>query len=368
VKSIRFEELSFGYAKGDLIIEGATFELSGHGKGGRVGALMGPSGCGKTTLLRLILGLERPTAGTIVTRPRAPLISYVPQDSVMFEHLSPLENARYFASIKRYRKNFEDRSFEELTAVLGLARLFEGRFSVSALSGGERQRLSLLRALSIRPDFVLLDEPLTGLDSDVKRSFLMKLRQLVDTQRLLIIYVTHHRAEAELVADDVLYMRASVNEVGVEPVAKTAVDRLRESAPSVNAAQTFSFPDFNTLRCALEDGVLWLQQGGTPRSNAGEVYLVVGSSAIKPVESSPIRVHCHGGNALFTFLQVGSGGPMLIATRAAFEWVEPGDVAHVEIDGVGALYDGNGSFLETVRLGELAGARRVRVATRRIEG
>ena len=173
---------------------------------GHVVAIMGPSGSGKTTLLRLICDVERPIRGTLTLEPSQASVSYLQQEPVLFEHLSRRDNARYFANVHQTRGRFDESTFQHVAAKLRLTEIVKSQRGIDEMSGGERQRLSLLRALSIRPDILLLDEPCTGLDVDVKLEFIHMLRGVVDDLHLLALYVTHHADEADLVADELLYL------------------------------------------------------------------------------------------------------------------------------------------------------------------
>ena len=206
--SIVFENVTFSYIATVPMFQELTVRLDGPSDGhrGHVIAIMGPSGSGKTTLLRLICDVERPLRGRLKLLPDAANVSYLPQQPVLFEHLSRLDNARYFATVQHTRGRFDEATFQRLAAKLKLTQVIDSQNGTEEMSGGERQRLSLLRALSVRPDILLLDEPCTGLDTDVKFEFLHMLREVVDDLKLLTLYVTHHANEADLVADEMLYL------------------------------------------------------------------------------------------------------------------------------------------------------------------
>lgn len=189
-----------------------------------VTALFGPSGAGKTTLLELIAGLRRPAAGRIRlhgrvltdTRERLDLpararrVGYVPQDGALFPHLCARRNLLYGANRVAHRApgaspdSPSGPAFERVVAVLELqAHLDRG---VDVLSGGERQRVALGRALLANPSLLLLDEPLSGLDAELKRRILPYLRAVRDEFRVPILYVTHHPDEVVALCDDVLLL------------------------------------------------------------------------------------------------------------------------------------------------------------------
>lgn len=167
----------------------------------RTTALYGPSGAGKTTLLEVIAGLRRPQSGEIVIHgrlvndvpPRKRHVGYVPQDDALFPHLSVRQNVTYGGPI--------DHSVIE---VLEIGHLLER--DVKRLSGGERKRVALARALLSRPEVLLLDEPLSGVDNELRARVLEYLVRVRDQFPVPIIYVTHDLDEAAVVCDEVVTM------------------------------------------------------------------------------------------------------------------------------------------------------------------
>ncbi len=180
---------------------------------GRVLALVGPSGCGKSTLLRLVAGLLTPSSGSVhlngedATRFRAERrrIGYVPQSYALFPHLSVRDNVAYgLAAQKIPRRERRGRVDEalELTRMTSYADR-----APSQLSGGQRQRVALARALATRPRVLLLDEPLSALDPQLRDGMRRDLRGLLAAADCSTIIVTHDQAEALALADEVAVMR-----------------------------------------------------------------------------------------------------------------------------------------------------------------
>lgn len=199
----------------------------------RVVAIFGPSGAGKTSLLDLVAGLRRPQSALIQLNGEALTdtsrgvnvparrrgIGYVPQDLALFPHLSVLQNLLYG------QKNNGDASplfsLGHVSDVLEIQSLM-GR-DVSDLSGGEKQRVALGRALLTSPRLLLLDEPLAGLDNQLKAKILPLLARVRDEFKLPMLYVTHNPNEVSALCEEVLVMRAGkiVNQVLTsEPVWK----------------------------------------------------------------------------------------------------------------------------------------------------
>lgn len=245
MKKIEIENMSFGYVKNNLIFENLSLNIINNGKGKIVG-LMGDSGCGKSTLLKLILGVLYPRSGRLSTNPEAPVCAYLPQEPVLFEHLSPLANAKYFAKTKNYKKRFDNDTFEELKESLNLNDVLENSRSVMTLSGGQKQRLALLQALSIHPDFLLLDEPTTGLDAEVKLHFLNKLKFLTNKYNLLVIYVTHNKTEAEITTDEIIYMPRRTNNA-INRVYHQKTSDFITAPPVIEAISVFKYPTPNII-------------------------------------------------------------------------------------------------------------------------
>jgi iron(III) transport system ATP-binding protein len=179
-------------------------------------SLLGPSGCGKTTTLRLIAGFVEPTKGEIrvgdrlvsapgrVVPPERRNMSMIFQSYALWPHMTVAENVAYGLTLKKL-----DRSeiAERVVDILATAQLAElsGRYP-SELSGGQQQRVSLARALVVEPETLLLDEPLSNLDANLREAMRFEVRRLHDTYRYTTIYVTHDQSEAMTTADLIAVM------------------------------------------------------------------------------------------------------------------------------------------------------------------
>lgn len=177
-------------------------------------ALLGPSGCGKSTLLRLVAGLEHPDKGRVsdgtrdLTRlsPQKRGIGVVFQDFALFPHMDVAGNIA-FGPVEMGSSGVQvSRRTSELLELVGLEG-FENR-RVYELSGGQQQRVALARALAPRPSLLLLDEPLSNLDAELRGSLQRELRSLLADVGVKALYVTHDQSEAFAVADRVALMRA----------------------------------------------------------------------------------------------------------------------------------------------------------------
>ena len=182
---------------------------------GRTTVLIGPSGCGKSTLLRLIIGLVEPDSGSIEFN-GAPIgadnidnvrrrIGYVIQEGGLFPHLTARNNATLMA--RHLGRKYQETK-ERLSELCQLTRLSESlveRYPLE-LSGGQRQRVSLMRALMLSPELLLLDEPLGALDPLVRASLQKDLKAIFAELKQTALLVTHDLAEAAYLGDEIVLM------------------------------------------------------------------------------------------------------------------------------------------------------------------
>ena len=192
---------------GHTALAGLSLEI----REGEFFALLGPSGCGKTTTLRLIAGFEQPTGGEILLRgarldglpPWQRNVSTVFQSYALFPHLTVRDNIEFGL---RYRNGpAARRAVEECVEMLGLGDKL-GRFP-RQLSGGEKQRVALARSLVLRPDVLLLDEPLSALDPNLRKQVRVELRALQRRVGITFVFVTHDKEEALSLADRIALLR-----------------------------------------------------------------------------------------------------------------------------------------------------------------
>ncbi len=190
---------------------------------GEILALLGPSGCGKTTVLRLIAGFDRPDGGEIIlggkpvaspqkqTPPEKRGVSMVFQDFALFPHLSVIENVA-FGLTRRTKAQRQEDAYSMLKLV-GLEHQADRQ--PHELSGGQRQRVALARALAPRPILVLLDEPLSNLDADLRAQLREELRVILKGIQTTAVFVTHDQEEALYIGDRLALMnRGRVEQVG----------------------------------------------------------------------------------------------------------------------------------------------------------
>ena len=180
--------------------------------------LLGPSGCGKTTILRMVAGLETPTDGEILVNGNrineVPIhkrnIGLVFQNYALFPHKSVFDNVAFGL---KYRDVPKDESRRRVAQALELVRLpgMESRLP-SQLSGGQQQRIALARAVVIQPDVLLLDEPLSALDANLREEMRVELKKIQRELNITTLFVTHDQEEALAMSDTVVVMSEGESE------------------------------------------------------------------------------------------------------------------------------------------------------------
>jgi iron(III) transport system ATP-binding protein len=196
------------------IVHGLSFSL----QRGEIGCLLGPSGCGKTTVLRAIAGFESVTAGRITlggrelssgsytAPPETRQVGVVFQDYALFPHLSVAGNVGF--GLRRLDAAARRTRVAELLDLVGLAAQ-AGKYP-HELSGGQQQRIALARALAPQPDLLLLDEPFSNLDVDLRERLALEVRDILKALGTTAVLVTHDQHEAFAIADQIGVMHGGV--------------------------------------------------------------------------------------------------------------------------------------------------------------
>ena len=187
-------------------------------KPGELIALLGPSGCGKTTTLRLVAGFLRPEAGEIwvgdrclskasmVVPPERRRMAMIFQSYALWPHMTVFQNVAYglrFNGIARSERERRVRDMLRVVRLEGYGSRYPGE-----LSGGQQQRVAVARALVVEPEILLLDEPLSNLDANLREEMRFEIRRLHETFGITTLYVTHDQAEAMVISDRVAVLES----------------------------------------------------------------------------------------------------------------------------------------------------------------
>ena len=252
---------------------------------GKILCLLGPSGCGKTTLLRIIAGVEAPSSGAIrldgqevagpngFVPPEKRGVGLMFQDFALFPHLTILDNVAFgLRSLTKHEAQKEARAALER---VGLAQY--GNEYPHILSGGQQQRVALARAIAPRPGVVLMDEPFSGLDSQLRESMREETLAIVRESRATCIVVTHDAEEAMRMGDIIALLREGrVVQTGPAP-------ELYRAPKDIFAARTFS--DLNELPARVQGG-----KAVTPLGTFSTTEFEDGTSVIVCVRQGGIRL------------------------------------------------------------------------------
>jgi len=228
--------------------------------------LLGPSGCGKSTALRMVAGLERPTAGSIIIGDRVMNdveardrdVAMVFQSYALYPHMTVAANIEFPLKARKVDRKMRQQLLKDSAEILGLGDLLGRR--PAQLSGGQRQRVALARAIVRRPQAFLMDEPLSNLDAKLRvqtRAELVELHKRLETT---IVYVTHDQVEAMTMGERIAVLDAGELQQLGPP------QRVYERPANLFVARFIGNPPMNTLDgdVSLVDGDLVVQMpGGT---------------------------------------------------------------------------------------------------------
>lgn len=299
--------------RGQRVLEGLDFAVGR----GELASLLGPSGCGKTTLLRLIAGLVEADGGRIalggrdVTRVPAHRrnVSVVFQNYALFPHLDVAENIAFGLKARRVPRAQIAPAVAEALALVRMEALADR--PVSALSGGQQQRVAVARALAVKPDLLLLDEPFSALDRKLREAMQVELKTLLRSRGMTAIFVTHDQEEALAVSNRIAVMNAG----RIEQFADPATLYARPATPfaldfvglSTRLEGRVTARDGDTLTVETRHGVLTApgrlapghrviigvrpERIGTGPRASGENAITVALSDIMPLGS---KTHLHG--------------------------------------------------------------------------
>jgi ABC-type sugar transport system ATPase subunit len=259
---VRLAEVSKAYRRGTAPVF-ALRELSLDIAEGELLAVVGPSGCGKTTLLRTVAGLERPDSGRVsfgerdVTElpPERRAAGYVFQRPALYPHLSIYDNIAFGLRARRTERSKID---SRVRAAAARMRVDEGLLEQRPreISGGQQQRVALARALAIDPDIFLLDEPLSGLDAQLRAELRVELARIHNAIGSTTLFVTHDQSEALSLGERV----AVVNDGRIEQLGTPR--ELYDAPVNTFVAGFIGTPPMALLNGSIGDGRFVAEGGG----------------------------------------------------------------------------------------------------------
>lgn len=206
--NLKVENLTKIYNK-KTVLNNISFEV----KDGEFLSILGPSGCGKTTLLKILIGIEKATSGKIIKKdkditnidPSKREMGMVFQNYALFPNMTTLENVMYVLNLKFKNRN---KAKEEALKMLKVVNMEEhlNKYPYE-LSGGQQQRVAIARTLSLNPDIILFDEPMSALDADNRLGLRKELKDIQKKFKTTMIYITHDQEEAFSLSDRVMVMK-----------------------------------------------------------------------------------------------------------------------------------------------------------------
>ncbi|MGJ5177076.1 ABC transporter ATP-binding protein [Bradyrhizobium oligotrophicum] len=285
--SLRIDNCGKTYADGTRALAPATLDIARS----ETMVLLGPSGCGKTTLLRIIAGLEVPDQGGRILfdgkdLTKLPIerrnVGMVFQSYALFPNMSVADNIGYGLKIRGTPRAERAARVAELVELTNLSGLEHRR--IDQLSGGQRQRVALARAVAIRPNVLLLDEPLTALDAALRERLRGELNRLLRTLGITTIYVTHDQAEAMELGDRIVVMSKGA-------IAQAGTPREIYFAPANRFVAEF-VGAANIIEAAMDSGHLVLPGGRQPVNDTGSRARVV--AMVRPETIGIVAAHASG--------------------------------------------------------------------------
>jgi iron(III) transport system ATP-binding protein len=272
---------------------------------GELVCLLGPSGCGKTTTLRLIAGFIVPDAGEILVGgqslsgpgralpPEQRRMSMIFQSYALWPHMNVADNVGYGLKLRRLPRDQVARKVAAMLKVAKLEKLAD-RFP-GELSGGQQQRVALARALAVEPETLLLDEPLSNLDTNLREEMRFEIRRLHDEFRYTTVYVTHDQLEAMTTADRIVVMNAgrieqigSPEDIFLRPVSEFVARFIGGTNILHGAVQGQT----------IQAGPLLLQWGRGEIGGGGEASISIRPHEVELYPHAPDGQNCFAGTVL----------------------------------------------------------------------
>ncbi len=176
-------------------------------------SILGPSGCGKTTILRILIGLLKPTSGKVFLEgnditdftPSERKMGIVFQNYALFENMTVLDNVSYALKIKKETRDGADQKAKEMLEMIGLGDHINKK--PRDLSGGQQQRVAIARTLVLNPEIILFDEPMSALDVETRITLRREIKEIQKKFGTTMIYITHDQEEAFALSDRIMVMQ-----------------------------------------------------------------------------------------------------------------------------------------------------------------
>jgi len=332
-------------------VEGLSLDV----RPGELVALLGPSGCGKTTTLRLVAGFLQPEAGEIwvgdrrlsapgaVTPPERRRMAMIFQSYALWPHMTVAQNVGYGLRFQRARARAE--RAQRVTEMLRVVQLggYEGRYP-GELSGGQQQRVAVARALVVEPEILLLDEPLSNLDANLREEMRVEIRRLHEAFGITTLYVTHDQAEAMVISDRIAVIeRGRVAQVGTaDELFDTPRNRfVAEFIGKTNVVDAVAIaPD------TVERGGLRLRVATAGLAPGARVTLSIRPHLVVPVAAGEagsnvlagtVRRASFLGDAMEYEIEIAASDVVLRATAPPVPRLRAGEAVRVRIDPAACL-------------------------------
>ncbi len=302
--------------------------------------LLGPSGCGKTTTMRMIAGLEEPTAGEVWIGermvnddlPKDRDVAMVFQNYGLYPHMTIFDNIAYPLKVRGTPKAEIRPRVEKAAEQVELTRLLERK--PRALSGGQRQRVALARAIVRTPKVFLMDEPLSNLDAKLRVTMRAELKHLSRELRITTVYVTHDQIEAMTLADRVAVMKDGII------VQLGTPDEIYNNPANLFVAGFIGSPAMNLINGSVLNG-MFVTTGGTPlaRVPGGDrkkVVLGVRADDIRVLDKGQgdmdVSIYAFENTGEATLLTIQWGAQRVIARADRHLRKDHGDVVGICLD------------------------------------
>lgn len=267
--------------------------------------LLGPSGCGKTTTMRMIAGLEEITEGEVIIDgisvgelpPRKRNVSMIFQNYAVWPHMTVFENIAYALKIKKMEKNEIVERVQEVAQLSGIEELLD-RYP-DQLSGGQQQRVAVARAIAVRPQVFLMDEPLSNLDAKLRVQMRTDLKEIHRRTGATTVFVTHDQSEAMSLADRVVIMKdGAIIQIGTP-------DEVYHNSANRFVADFIGTPPTNFLRVSVG-----AKEENGYRLKGDHLDFVADHPALKRFEGSEILLGVRPEN-----IEVEAGAPIEATCR-----------------------------------------------------